>query len=119
MKYCTKCGREMADEAAFCSGCGNAMNAEAAPSACATTTTTTTVNTEDKVNIGLCVLSFFIPLFGIIYWPLKHKEAPKEAKACGITAIVSWGARILLSILLYVVYFVLMLGVYGNLYDMF
>lgn len=116
MKYCTKCGREMADEAAFCSNCGSAIKTEESP---ATSTTTTTVNTEDKVNIGLCVLSFFIPLFGIIYWPLKHKEAPKEAKACGITAIVSWGARILLSILLYVVYFVLMLGVYGNLYDMF
>ena len=113
MKYCTKCGREMADEAAFCSGCGNAMNAEAAPAASATTTT---VNTEDKVNIGLCILSFFIPLFGIIYWPLKHKETPKAAKACGITAIVSWVVSFVFSIIYVVLYAVLMGSFYSSLF---
>lgn len=78
MKYCSKCGKEIVDEAIVCPGCGCAV-------------VKTEVNPiDDEVSVGLCVLSALIPLVGIIYWPVKHKESPKKAQACGITAIVSW-----------------------------
>lgn len=80
MKFCTKCGKELMDEAVVCPACGNMVAEENAPQ---------TVS-NDQVSVGLCVLSAFIPLFGIIYWALKYKETPKRAKACGITAIVAW-----------------------------
>ena len=81
MKYCSKCGKELLDEAVICPGCGCSV----AP------INTPVVNSEpDEVSIGFCVLAFFVPLFGIIYWAIKSKETPKKAKACGITAIVSW-----------------------------
>ena len=78
MKYCSKCGKELFDEAIICPGCGCAV-----------------VNPEinqidDKANVGLCILSALIPLFGFLYWAVKHKESPKKAQACGTTAIISF-----------------------------
>ena len=55
---------------------------------------------EDTVSVGLCVLSALIPLFGLIYWPLKHKETPKKAKACGITAIIAWAITFCISFMI-------------------
>ena len=87
MKFCTKCGKEIYDEAVICPNCG-----------CAVANTVTKQNTEeDQVSIGLCVLAALIPLFGIIYWPLKHRETPKKAKACGITAIISWAVSFVIG----------------------
>ena len=80
MKFCSKCGKEILEEAIVCPNCGCAVVNPVVPEQLA----------EDKVSVGLCVLSALIPLFGIIYWPLKHKETPKKAQACGITAIISW-----------------------------
>ena len=83
MKYCSKCGKEMIDEAIVCPNCG-----------CAVVEPKNML--EDKADVGLCILAALIPLFGIIYWPVKHKESPKKAQACGITAIVSWVIYIIL-----------------------
>ena len=82
MKYCSKCGKELYDEAIVCTNCGCAVP---------NNNQTTPINNEnDVVSVGLCVLSALLPLFGIIYWPLKHKETPKKAQACGLTAITAW-----------------------------
>ena len=99
MKFCSKCGKEIVDEAVVCPGCGCAVaNAPQYP-AQAQYQGYAQPMAGDEVSVGLCVLAALIPLFGIIYWPLKHKETPKKAKACGITAIVSWAIGILFSIL--------------------
>ena len=89
MKYCTHCGKEIMDEAVICPGCG-----------CATEKTMTQPQADDTVSVGLCVLSALIPLFGIIYWPVKHKETPKKAKACGITAIIAWAVSFVMSMVM-------------------
>ena len=47
-------------------------------------------NESDEISVGLCILAFLIPLFGVIYWPVKSKETPIKAQACGITALISW-----------------------------
>ncbi len=85
--FCNKCGKEIADDAVICIHCGRSVENRAMQS----------FAEEDKVNGGLCVLSVFIPLFGIIYWAMKYKETPKKAKACGIAALISWGATFVLS----------------------
>ena len=82
MKFCTRCGKELFDEAVICPNCG-----------CSTgnSNISKVVNSEnDQANVGLCILAALIPLFGFIYWPVKHKESPKKAQACGITAIIAW-----------------------------
>lgn len=79
MKFCSKCGKELCDEAIVCTNCG-----------CAVENNKSKASADDKVDVGLCVLSALLPIYGIIYWPLKHKETPKKAQACGCTAIVAW-----------------------------
>ena len=82
MKFCSKCGKEIVDEAIVCPNCGCAV---------AGISTNAVVNAgEDRVNVGLCILAALCPIFGFIYWPLKYKETPVKAKACGITAIISF-----------------------------
>lgn len=98
MKFCSKCGKEILDEAVVCPGCGCAV-VNAPQPAQAQYQGYTQPPVADEVSVGLCVLSALIPLFGVIYWPLKHKETPKKAKACGITALVSWEIGILFSII--------------------
>ena len=80
MKYCSKCGQQVHEEAVICPYCGCAISNEIAPQQAS----------NDQVSVGLCILAALIPLFGIIYWPVKHKDTPKKAQACGITAIISW-----------------------------
>ena len=90
MKFCSKCGKELADDAVFCSFCGSVANPEMK---------NTVPQKEDKVSVGLCVLAYFIPLFGLIYWAITRTETPKKAKAVGITALVSWIVNIVVSII--------------------
>ena len=86
MKFCSKCGKEIVDEAVVCPNCGCAVGVSASN------------QTTGEVNIGFCVLAALIPLFGLIYWPVKHKENPKGAQTVGITAIVAWVVYMLLMV---------------------
>lgn len=43
---------------------------------------------DEKANVGLAILSFFIPLVGLILFITKKDKQPKTAKACGISALV-------------------------------
>ena len=81
MKFCQHCGKEILDEAVICPSCGCSVQ---------TTNNTQTANVDESVSAGLVVLAVLIPLFGIIYWPVKAKTRPKCAKTCGIAAIISW-----------------------------
>lgn len=45
---------------------------------------------QDKVNVGFCILGWFIPLFALIYFLTKKQEKPKGAKAVGIVGLVSF-----------------------------
>ena len=81
MKFCQHCGKEVRDESVICPGCG--CSVQAVNNAQAT-------KVDESVSAGLVVLAVLIPLFGIIYWPVKAKTRPKCAKACGIAAIISW-----------------------------
>ncbi len=90
MKFCQKCGKEIMDEAVVCPSCGCMVTPTASKSM---------IMEDDSVSVGLCVLSAFIPLFGLIYWAVKHSTTPKRAKACGVTALVAWGVSMLISCL--------------------
>jgi len=90
--FCPKCGKEISDLAVICVNCGTAIEQESV-------TTTAVANVEDKPSIGLCILAFLIPLFGFIYWPVKHKETPKKAKACGIVAIIGWAISFVINMI--------------------
>ena len=91
MKFCQHCGAEINDEAVVCVKCGCAVNNAAASQPAATANAV-----DNSVSAGLVILSVLIPLFGIIYWPVKAKSSPKCAMACGIASIISWIVGILI-----------------------
>ena len=80
MKYCSKCGKEIMDEAVICPGCGCTLAQK----------TANEFGKEDKANGGLIVLSILLPIVGVILWPVKHKSTPKAAMTYGLCGIISW-----------------------------
>lgn len=114
--YCNKCGSSVAEGTKFCPSCGNDLTAvqnnqvvEQQP-----TTNEGIVNNveqpvnpeitaqsvsngtqpvdakEDKANIGLAILSWFIPLAGLIIFIVQKEKSPKTAKVSGICALISF-----------------------------
>lgn len=90
MKYCSKCGAEIHDDAVICTKCGCAVTGNMPAE-------------DDTKSAGLIILSVLIPLFGIIYWAVKAKETPKRAKACGVAGLISWGVSLVLCIIIYAI----------------
>ena len=100
MKYCSKCGKEIMDEAVVCPGCGCATSVETAP---------------DKVSVpksaksasvfGILSLLLLAPL-GIPAIILANKSKAetggvmcKQAKTglvCGIIGLCFWGISLLI-----------------------
>lgn len=78
MKYCQTCGAEVNENAVVCVKCGCAVNNTNKP------------EIDESVSVGLVILAVLIPLFGIVYWPVKASTRPNCAKACGIASIISW-----------------------------
>ncbi|MDD6011749.1 MAG: hypothetical protein PUC33_02770 [Oscillospiraceae bacterium] len=78
MKFCQHCGTELNNEEAnICLNCGCAIQPE-------------NTNPTAEYRIGIVVLAALIPLFGLIWWLLKKEERPKEARYCGIAALISF-----------------------------
>lgn len=58
---------------------------------------------EEKASVGLAILSYLIPLVGLILYLTKKDSRPKTAKACGKCALASVIINIVLTIILYAV----------------
>ena len=82
MKYCSHCGKELLDEAVVCPGCGCAVAKVS--------------NVLDRPSTGLNVLSFFIPLVGLILFIVNNEKMPVRAKAIGTWALVGFIVNLVL-----------------------
>lgn len=56
---------------------------------------------EEKASVGLAILSFIIPLAGLIIFLVKKDSRPKTAKVSGICALVSFIINIVFTIVIY------------------
>lgn len=65
---------------------------------------------QDKTNVGLCILSVLLPIVGIILYFVRKSESPKEAKGCLLSALISAGVSVLLTIVITIATF----GTYGG-----
>lgn len=72
---------------------------------------------EQKANAGLAVLSWFIPLAGLVIYLTEKDTKPKTAKACGKCALASFIINVVLVVLIYVVFFIVLGVVIPNAYD--
>lgn len=57
---------------------------------------------EEKASVGLAILSYLIPLVGLILYLTKKDTRPKTAKVCGKCALISFIINIVISIIMYV-----------------
>ena len=55
---------------------------------------------EEKASVGLAILSFIIPLAGLIIFLTQKDKKPKTAKVSGICALVSFILNIFITIII-------------------
>jgi uncharacterized membrane protein YhaH (DUF805 family) len=60
------------------------------------------VNPNDKSSIGFAILSFFIPLVGLILFLVWKKDTPLKAKSCGIGALIGFVLSVVVQTLLFI-----------------
>lgn len=94
--YCTRCGKELEEDAKFCPKCGEPVRLENRTDYtnmedyASSNGYTSPYYEEDRASIGLCVISFLFPFMGVIFFFMKRRTTPNKAKACLITGIVSF-----------------------------
>lgn len=58
---------------------------------------------EEKANIGLAILSYLVPIVGLVLYLTQKAEKPKTAKACGKAALASVIINMVLVIAMYAI----------------
>ena len=117
--YCSNCGNELSDKAVICPQCGCIANKTAYDAAFNavknenagggnSASVTTSVQKEDKPNPALSLLSFFMPLFGIIIYFADRHKTPVSCRKYLKWSIISIAAWILFYVL-YVAFIVLVM----------
>lgn len=87
--YCSKCGKEVNNEAVVCIHCGCAIENKK----------TSITNQNDAPNTGFAVLGFLIPLVGLILYLVNKDTSPLKAKSAGKGALIGFCASLALSII--------------------
>ncbi|GEO11445.1 zinc-ribbon domain-containing protein [Segetibacter aerophilus] len=82
MKNCPNCNHQNPDEAKFCETCGTALAGNIPQSFLANQTNTTT---SEGTKIGLAILSFIIPIVGIVLGISQMNDKDPSKKAAGKT----------------------------------
>ena len=87
MKYCSTCGKQIENEACFCPHCG-----------CMTEYYFAKRQYENSPAQN--VLSFFLPLVGLILYIAYSRDYPKKANNCGKWALIGFVVNIILLIII-------------------
>ena len=91
MKYCSRCGKEIEEDAATCIYCGYAMSVTAEQ---------VEPEEQDEPSVGLTVLGFFIPIVGLIlYLRYNNDDQPLKAESAGKGALFGFCAAVGLAVL--------------------
>jgi hypothetical protein len=88
MKFCSKCGAEVNDDAVICVKCG----CQIAP--------TNNTNTNDKPSGGFAFLGFLIPVVGLVLYLVWNQTTPLKAKSCGKGALIGF----IVSVVFWIIY---------------
>lgn len=113
--FCSKCGKEVSDNSLYCDSCGSKIgnntgyqNSEYQSTGYQNTgyQNTDYQNTGyqntgyqyqnmnpanlDKNSVGLNILSFFIPIVGLILFLVNLKNSPIKARGIGIWSLVGF-----------------------------
>ena len=101
MTYCKFCGKELEDDAVFCSKCGAHVEAEQYQST--NDFQSIIPKIEDSGHIAWGLLGFLVPIVGLILFLIWKDEKPKTSLMAGKGALIS----VILSIATTVLFFIL------------
>lgn len=104
MKFCSKCGNQLVDEAVVCPNCGCPQGNQAAPAA-----------QQDASSFGWAFLGFCFPIVGLILYLVWKDNTPLKAKSAGKGALIS----VICSVVFYILYAIvigLIIGTSGAMY---
>lgn len=88
--FCSKCGKEIMDEAVICPGCGCPVSGkELSP----------TASQEDAPNAGLNILGFLVPIAGLIMFCTMINKTPIKAKQIGIFSLIGFVINFIFTII--------------------
>lgn len=96
-KFCVHCGKEIMAQAVICPHCGCAV----APAVEA-----------DIPSKGLNIVSFLIPLVGLIVYLTSHDKTPIKARESGKWALIGVAASAIASIVLFALYYFTILSLF-------
>ena len=100
MKYCQDCGAMNADSARGCRKCGSFFSMDGRGY----------YSRDDETSVGLCILSFFFPIFAMFYCAVKGTEKPRCAKGCAVAAVVSWAVGVVFWIIFVCIFYAAILS---------
>lgn len=121
MKYCSNCGKELADSSAFCSECGAPQQGTPSESQQyqesvyrqsppqqnqQTYQAPQQAPIVDSGSFGWALLGFFFPVVGLILFLVWKDQKPLTAKKAGLGALVS----VIASVVFTVIYFIIIFG---------
>ncbi len=102
MKFCSKCGKEIHDEAVVCPNCGCSVS------------NTPVANENDAPSTGYAVLGFFLPIVGLILYLIFKEKTPLKAKSAGKGALIG----VIVSVVVYLIYFIFIGALIGGMASM-
>lgn len=106
--FCNKCQNQVQEGSKFCPFCGNALMVEPLDNNSESVVVSNVVQGNnfdaDKVNIWLVILSWFVPIVGLVVFFVKKSSSPKTAKASGICALISFCLNIVVLFFLVIVF---------------
>lgn len=102
--FCKNCGKEISDKAYVCPNCGVRVNDESERKA-------GNLDADSGSKVGWGILSFLIPLVGLILFCVWKAERPQTAKVCGKCALAS----VIVSIVFSILYVILIVAILGSL----
>lgn len=121
MKYCSNCGKELADSVAFCSECGAPQQAQQAQQAPGGTYQQPAHQQPpmqgypvqqapvDSGSFGWAVLGFFIPIVGLILFLVWKDQKPLSSKKAGLGALIG----VIATVAFYIIFYALIAAVIG------
>ncbi len=100
MAFCSKCGKEINDDAVICIYCGRSVTPQKQSSS---------ESEEDHAgcnssNVVFAVLGFCIPIVGLIMWLVWKNSEPEKANSAGKGALIGFIVSLVFSIIIAVMY---------------
>lgn len=94
-KYCQKCGTKCTSQAVICPNCWTPFQNKKNYAG---------QNNKSIIPLPLKVISFLIPLIGLIFYIVYIDKKPLRAKECGKMACIGFGVGVVLKLLSQLIY---------------